>query len=132
MKERLQVYYDPEVDVQVNELIETFDRNGKGKRGYKTDKIKECLKVYQLLAERCGTSEPMDVLLHYIDGLEPKGATRDKNRVLGRGASTGATRDSDSFVTRKERAEEKEVSDEVDAGVVGLVSDDGGFEFDID
>lgn len=111
MKERLQVYYDPEVDVKVNALIEHFDEIGKGKRGYTTDKLKECLKVYQILSERCGTSEPMDVLLHYIDGSESR-IPRLENRGLG-----------------IDRAEKKKVSEEVDNGVADLLGDGGEFEF---
>ncbi|MCU5742893.1 hypothetical protein OCC47_16330 [Bacillus cereus] len=120
MKERLQVYYDPEVDVQVNELIRTFEETGKGKRGYTTDKIKECLKVYQVLAERCGTSEPMDVLLHYIDGSE--------NRRLPREEKRGLHKEKD-IIVEKETAEKEKVSEEVDNGVVDLLGDGGEFEF---
>ncbi|MGF2773333.1 hypothetical protein [Bacillus cereus] len=104
MKERLQVYYDPEVDIQVSALIEHFDEIGKGKRGYTTDKLKECLKVYQILSERRGTSEPMDVLLHYIDGSESR-------RLPHKG---------DTKTIKKEIAEKEKVSDDVN---------DGEFEF---
>ncbi|GLV66649.1 hypothetical protein Bmyc01_53180 [Bacillus mycoides] len=122
MKERLQVYYDPEVDIQVNELINTFEQTGKGKRGYTTDKIKECLKVYQVLAERCGTSEPMDVLLHYIDGSENRRLPREGNRGLHRVKDV---------VVEKDAAEKEKVSEEVNNGVANLIGD-GEFEFDID
>lgn len=110
MKERLQVYYDPDVDVQVSALVEHFDEIGKGRRGYTTDKLKECLKVYQVLAERCGTSEPMDVLLHYIDGNESR-IPRVENRGLG-----------------KDKAEKNKVSEDVNEGVADLLGD-GEFEF---
>ncbi|HFR4182786.1 MULTISPECIES: hypothetical protein [Bacillus] len=120
MKERLQVYYDPEVDVQVNELIRTFEETGKGKRGYTTDKIKECLKVYQVLAERCGTSEPMDVLLHYIDGSESRRLPREENRGLHK---------ANNVIVEKETAEKEKVSEEVDNGVADLLGDGGEFEF---
>lgn len=125
MKERLQVYYDPAVDIQVKELIETFEDTGKGKRGYTTDKIKECLKVYQVLAERCGTSEPMDVLLHYIDGAETSRIPRTENRGLG---NKGLPREEDRGLGI-DRAENKKVSEEVDSGVANLIDGDGGFEF---
>ncbi|MBJ8031068.1 hypothetical protein [Bacillus cereus group sp. N21] len=120
MKERLQVYYDPEVDVQVNQLIKTFEQTGKGKRGYTTDKIKECLKVYQVLAERCGTSEPMDVLLHYIDSSESKGLHREENRGLLK---------TSNIAVEKDAVEMKKVSDEVDNSVADLLGDGGEFEF---
>ncbi|MGX5576389.1 hypothetical protein [Bacillus toyonensis] len=115
MKERLQVYYNPEVDVKVNALVEHFDEIGKGKRGYTTDKLKECLKVYQILSERCGTTEPMDVLLHYIDGSESRRLPREENR--------GLHKVNDAI------AEKEKVSEEVDNGVVDLLGDGGEFEF---
>lgn len=120
MKERLQVYYDPEVDVKVNALIDHFDEIGKGKRGYTTDKLKECLKVYQILSERCGTTEPMDVLLHYIDGSESKRLPREENRGLHKVNDT---------TTEKDIAEKEKVSEEVDESVAGLLGDGGEFEF---
>ncbi|MFA2694510.1 hypothetical protein [Bacillus mycoides] len=120
MKERLQVYYDPEVDVKVNALIEHFDEIGKGKRGYTTDKLKECLKVYQILSERCGTTEPMDVLLHYIDGSESKRLPREENRGLHK---------VNDAIVEKEAAEKEKVSEEVDNSVADLLGDDGDFEF---
>ncbi|CCW07676.1 MULTISPECIES: hypothetical protein [Bacillus] len=119
MKERLQVYYDPEIDIQVSALIEHFDEIGKGKRGYTTDKLKECLKVYQILSERCGTSEPMDVLLHYIDGSESRRLLREENRVLHK---------VDTKVIQKEIAEKEKVSDDVNDGVANLLGD-GEFKF---
>ncbi|PGT51743.1 hypothetical protein COD86_02285 [Bacillus cereus] len=127
MKERLQVYYDPEVDVKVNSLVEHFDEIGKGKRGYTTDKLKECLKVYQILSERCGTSEPMDVLLHYIDGSESRIPSLE-NRGLG--DSQGLPREENRGLGIN-RAEKKKVSEEVNSGVANLVGE-GEFEFDID
>lgn len=130
MKERLQVYYDPEVDVKVNALIEHFDEIGKGKRGYTTDKLKECLKVYQILSERCGTSEPMDVLLHYIDGSENKTLPREENRGLSKGMELDINKKMGS-VSPKVIAEQKKVSEEVNSGVANLVGE-GEFEFDID
>jgi len=117
MKERLQVYYDPEIDIQVSALIEHFDEIGKGKRGYTTDKLKECLKVYQILSERCGTSEPIDVLLHYIDGSESRRLLREENRVLHK---------IDTKVIQKEIAEK--VSDDVNDSVANLLGD-GEFKF---
>lgn len=122
MKERLQVYYDPEVDVQVSTLIEHFDEIGKGKRGYTTDKLKECLKVYQILSERCGTSEPMDVLLHYIDGSDSKRLPREENRGLNR---------MNNINNKKDAAEKEKVSGEINNGVADLIGD-GDFNFDID
>ncbi|MGF1438734.1 hypothetical protein ACQUW6_32075 [Bacillus thuringiensis] len=119
MKERLQVYYDPEVDIQVSALIEHFDEIGKGKRGYTTDKLKECLKVYQILSERCGTSEPMDVLLHYIDGSESRRLPREENRGLYK---------SNTKIITKDIAEKEKVSDDVNDGVADLLGD-GEFEF---
>ncbi|PGU80051.1 hypothetical protein COD68_24860 [Bacillus cereus] len=120
MKERLQVYYDPEVDVKVNALVEHFNEIGKGKRGYTTDKLKECLKVYQILSERCGTSEPMDVLLHYIDGSESRRLPREENRGLHK---------VNEAIVEKETAEKEKVSEEVDNGVADLLGDGGEFEF---
>ncbi|MDA1850294.1 hypothetical protein PDL09_24300 [Bacillus cereus] len=125
MKERVQVYYDPEVDVKVNALIEHFDEIGKGKRGYTTDKLKECLKVYQILSERCGTSEPMDVLLHYIDGSESR-IPRLENRGLG--DTKGLPREENRGLG-VDRAEKKKVSEEVNNGVADLLGDGGEFEF---
>lgn len=124
MKERVQVYYDPEVDVKVSALIEHFDEIGKGKRGYTTDKLKECLKVYQILSERCGTSEPMDVLLHYIDGNESR-IPRVENRGLG--AVQGLPREENRGLG-KDKAEKNKVSEDVNEGVADLLGD-GEFEF---
>ncbi|PEL74415.1 hypothetical protein CN603_15810 [Bacillus toyonensis] len=124
MKERLQVYYDPDVDVQVSALVEHFDEIGKGRRGYTTDKLKECLKVYQVLAERCGTSEPMDVLLHYIDGNESR-IPRVENRGLG--AVQGLPREENRGLG-KDKAEKNKVSEDVNEGVADLLGD-GEFEF---
>ncbi|MES1054028.1 hypothetical protein FOA24_35170 [Bacillus thuringiensis] len=120
MKERLQVYYDPEVDVKVNALVEHFDEIGKGKRGYTTDKLKECLKVYQILSERCGTTEPIDVLLHYIDGSESRRLPREENRGLHKVNAATA---------EKKMAEKEKVSEKVDESVAGLLDDGGEFEF---
>ncbi|MDA2638013.1 hypothetical protein ACS4JF_17735 [Bacillus thuringiensis] len=119
MKERLQVYYNSEVDVQVSALIEHFDEIGKGKRGYTTDKLKECLKVYQILSERCGTFEPMDVLLHYIDGSESRRLPREENRGLHK---------SDIKAIKNDLAEKEKVSDDVDDSVADLLGD-GEFDF---
>lgn len=121
MKERVQVYYDSDVDVKVHELIQAFEEQGGGKRGYANAKLKECLKVYQVLAERCGKIEPMDVLLFYIDSLDkPSGRVpRDTNtRPIG-----------GIHAEKEEPKETKRVSDKVDDDVASLVGD-GGFDFE--
>jgi hypothetical protein len=113
MKQRLQVYYDSAEDPKVHELIQTFENKGKGQRGYTSTKIKECLKVYQILAERCGTYEPMDLLLHYIEGNP--GIQREDSRII--------------HTSQQQAIEYQKVSDEVDKSIADLIGD-GDFTFE--
>ncbi|WP_234881376.1 hypothetical protein [Bacillus mycoides] len=77
------------------------------------------MKVYQILSERCGTSEPMDVLLHYIDGSESRRLPREENRGLYK---------SNTKIMTKDIVEKEKVSDDVNDGVADLLGD-GEFEF---
>ncbi|GGE64667.1 hypothetical protein [Priestia taiwanensis] len=114
-KNKIQLYYDSSKDIEVANLIANFEKEGAGTRGYTTDKVKECLKVYQLLAEKCGTQAPMQFLMYYASGL---GASS-----LSGTEETSASIESDVL----DNAEESEVPEEVSEDVADLIGD--GMDF---
>lgn len=66
---KIQLYVDEKREETIAKFIEHLEEESKGKRGYVQDKIKECIKVFKILSDRIGVTEPTLLVLACIDGI---------------------------------------------------------------